>query len=126
LSPRPDTYIPSGKATTFNGWRSMSPVVLIAEELAPAALEVLADDFDVRHVDGTDRPALLSALAHANGSIVRTPTHAEPAAGAVSRPGRRERAHRAQGPPGRRGGGRSRPPPARRGPSRRRPGQRRH
>ena len=36
------------------------PVVLIAEELAPSAIEVLADDFDVRHVDGTDRPALLA------------------------------------------------------------------
>ena len=35
----------------------MTPVVLIAEELAPAAIDVLAHDFDVRHVDGTDRPA---------------------------------------------------------------------
>ncbi len=50
------------------------PVVLIAEELAPAALEVLADDFDVRHVDGTDRPALLAALAQANAVIVRSAT----------------------------------------------------
>ena len=53
------------------------PVVLIAEELAPAALEVLADDFDVRHVDGTDRPALLSALADANAIIVRSATHVD-------------------------------------------------
>src|SRR5256714_1287689 len=51
------------------------PVVLIAEELAPSALEVLADDFDVRHVDGTDRPALLAALAEANAVIVRSATH---------------------------------------------------
>src|ERR687886_467310 len=50
------------------------PVVLIAEELAPAALEVLADDFDVRHVDGTDRPALLAALAQAHAVIVRSAT----------------------------------------------------
>src|SRR5689334_20091457 len=50
------------------------PIVLIAEELAPAALEVLADDFDVRHVDGTDRPALLAALADANAIIVRSAT----------------------------------------------------
>lgn len=50
------------------------PVVLIAEELAPAALEVLADDFDVRHVDGTDRPALLAALADAHAIIVRSAT----------------------------------------------------
>ncbi len=52
----------------------MAPVVLIAEELAPAALEVLADDFDVRHVDGTDRPALLAALAGADAVIVRSAT----------------------------------------------------
>ncbi|MBT8225533.1 MAG: phosphoglycerate dehydrogenase [Dactylosporangium sp.] len=50
------------------------PVVLIAEELAPSALEVLADDFDVRHVDGTDRAALLSALADAEAVIVRSAT----------------------------------------------------
>ena len=52
----------------------MTPVVLIAEELAPAALDVLADDFDVRHVDGTDRPALLAALAEAAAVIVRSAT----------------------------------------------------
>src|SRR4029453_6137167 len=75
LSPRPDTYIPSGKATTFNGWRSMSPVVLIAEELAPAALDVLADDFDVRHVDGTARPPLLGALSEADAVIGRSATN---------------------------------------------------
>jgi len=34
----------------------MNPVVLVAEELAPAALDVLAHDFDVRHVDGTVQP----------------------------------------------------------------------
>ncbi|MBB5869901.1 D-3-phosphoglycerate dehydrogenase [Allocatelliglobosispora scoriae] len=52
----------------------MTPVVLIAEELAPAALDVLANDFDVRHVDGTDRPALLAALAEADAVIVRSAT----------------------------------------------------
>ncbi|SCE66336.1 phosphoglycerate dehydrogenase [Micromonospora mirobrigensis] len=52
----------------------MNPVVLIAEELAPAAIEVLAHDFDVRHVDGTDRPALLAALAEADAVIVRSAT----------------------------------------------------
>lgn len=52
----------------------MNPVVLIAEELAPAAIDVLAHDFDVRHVDGTDRPALLAALAEANAVIVRSAT----------------------------------------------------
>jgi len=52
----------------------MTPVVLIAEELAPAALDVLAADFDVRQVDGTDRPALLAALADADAVIVRSAT----------------------------------------------------
>jgi D-3-phosphoglycerate dehydrogenase / 2-oxoglutarate reductase len=52
----------------------VTPVVLIAEELAPAALDLLAYDFDVRHVDGTDRPALLSALAEADAVIVRSAT----------------------------------------------------
>ena len=52
----------------------MTSVVLIAEELAPAALDVLADDFEVRHVDGTDRPALLAALADAHAVIVRSAT----------------------------------------------------
>src|ERR671938_648600 len=52
----------------------MAPVVLIAEELAPAAVDVLAHDFDVRHIDGTDRPALLAALAEADAVIVRSAT----------------------------------------------------
>jgi D-3-phosphoglycerate dehydrogenase / 2-oxoglutarate reductase len=52
----------------------MTPVVLITEELAPAAIDVLAQDFDVRHVDGTDRPALLSALAEVEAVIVRSAT----------------------------------------------------
>ena len=52
-------------------------VVLVAEELAPAAIDVLANDFDVRHVDGTDRPALLAALADADAVIVRSATHVD-------------------------------------------------
>ncbi|GAA3340075.1 phosphoglycerate dehydrogenase [Amorphoplanes nipponensis] len=55
----------------------MTPVVLIAEELAPAAIDVLAYDFDVRHVDGTDRPALLTALADADAVIVRSATRVD-------------------------------------------------
>src|SRR5690349_4031930 len=57
-----------------NRWRHMTPVVLIAEELAPAAIDVLAYDFDVRHVDGTDRAALLAALAEADALLVRSAT----------------------------------------------------
>jgi D-3-phosphoglycerate dehydrogenase len=52
----------------------MTSVVLIAEELAPAAVDVLSQDFDVRHVDGTDRPALLAALADAHAVLVRSAT----------------------------------------------------
>ncbi len=52
----------------------MTSVVLIAEELAPAAIDLLAYDFEVRHVDGTDRQALLDALADAHAVIVRSAT----------------------------------------------------
>src|SRR5689334_111140 len=62
-----------------------TPVVLVAEELAPAALDVLASDFDVRHVDGTDRPALLSALAEADAVIVRSATQIDAEAVAAGR-----------------------------------------
>ncbi|MFI5931396.1 phosphoglycerate dehydrogenase [Actinoplanes sp. NPDC051494] len=55
----------------------MTPVVLIAEELAPAALDVLAFDFDVRHVDGTDRSALLRVLPEADALIVRSATQVD-------------------------------------------------
>jgi D-3-phosphoglycerate dehydrogenase len=49
-------------------------VVLVAEELAPSALELLAADFEVRHVDGADRAALLPALNDADAVIVRSAT----------------------------------------------------
>jgi D-3-phosphoglycerate dehydrogenase / 2-oxoglutarate reductase len=52
----------------------VTQVVLIAEELSPAAIDVLAADYDVRYVDGTDRPALLAALADADAVIVRSAT----------------------------------------------------
>ena len=38
------------------------PVVLIAEELSPATVEALGPDFEIRHVDGADRAALIPAL----------------------------------------------------------------
>ncbi len=50
------------------------PVVLVAEQLAPSALEVLGQDFDVRHVDGADRTALLPAIADADAILVRSAT----------------------------------------------------
>ncbi|GID25662.1 phosphoglycerate dehydrogenase [Paractinoplanes brasiliensis] len=55
----------------------MTPVVLIAEELAPSALDVLALDYDVRHVDGADRAALLAEVAEADALIVRSVTQVD-------------------------------------------------
>ncbi|MGO1439467.1 MAG: phosphoglycerate dehydrogenase [Brevibacterium yomogidense] len=51
------------------------PVVLLAENLSPATVEALGPDFDVRQADGTDRPALLTALAEADAVLVRSATH---------------------------------------------------
>ncbi|MET0853814.1 MAG: phosphoglycerate dehydrogenase [Microterricola sp.] len=53
------------------------PIVLIAEELSPATVDALGPDFDVRSVDGTDRPALLAALADANAILVRSATQVD-------------------------------------------------
>ena len=53
------------------------PVVLIAEELSPATVEALGPDFDIRQVDGTDRVALLDALAEANAILVRSATQVD-------------------------------------------------
>jgi len=50
------------------------PIVLIAEELSPATIEALGPDFDVRTVDGTDRPALLEAIHGAHAILVRSAT----------------------------------------------------
>lgn len=53
------------------------PIVLIAEELSPATVEALGPDFDIRKVDGTDRPALLAALAEAHAVLVRSATQVD-------------------------------------------------
>ncbi|WP_127793769.1 phosphoglycerate dehydrogenase [Agromyces sp. LHK192] len=50
------------------------PVVLIAEELSPATVDALGPDFEIRKVDGTDRPALLSSLSEANAVLIRSAT----------------------------------------------------
>ncbi|WP_144714186.1 phosphoglycerate dehydrogenase [Curtobacterium pusillum] len=50
------------------------PVVLIAEELSPATVDALGPDFEIRNVDGTDRPALLASLADADAVLVRSAT----------------------------------------------------
>jgi D-3-phosphoglycerate dehydrogenase / 2-oxoglutarate reductase len=53
------------------------PVVLIAEKLAPSVLDVFADEFDVQHVDGTDRQALFDALPVADALLVRSATRVD-------------------------------------------------
>ncbi len=54
-----------------------NPVVLIAEELSPATIDALGPDFDIRTVDGTDRPALLAALADAHAVLIRSATRVD-------------------------------------------------
>ncbi|NQX15896.1 phosphoglycerate dehydrogenase [Rathayibacter sp. VKM Ac-2857] len=53
------------------------PVVLIAEELSPATVDALGPDFEIRSVDGTDRPALLEALGSADAILVRSATQVD-------------------------------------------------
>jgi len=50
------------------------PVVLIAEELSPATIDALGPDFEIRHVDGADRTALLPALADVHAVLIRSAT----------------------------------------------------
>jgi D-3-phosphoglycerate dehydrogenase len=52
----------------------MSPVVLVTEELAAAALDVLAEDFEIREIDGRNRAALLGALPDSHAVIIRSAT----------------------------------------------------
>ncbi|GAA4553904.1 phosphoglycerate dehydrogenase [Pseudonocardia xishanensis] len=60
------------------------PVVLLAEKLAPSAVELLGSDVEIRHVDGTDRPALLAAIADADALLVRSATKVDAEALAAS------------------------------------------
>lgn len=50
------------------------PVVLIAEQLAQSAIDVLGTEFEIRHVDGADRGALLPALADVDAILIRSAT----------------------------------------------------
>lgn len=50
------------------------PVVLIAEELSPATVEALGDEFEIRHTNGADRDQLLPALKEANAVLIRSAT----------------------------------------------------
>ncbi|WP_246060626.1 phosphoglycerate dehydrogenase [Nocardioides dongxiaopingii] len=51
--------------------------MLITEELSPATVEALGPDFDIRHCDGTDRDALLAAVAEADAVVVRSATRVD-------------------------------------------------
>ncbi|HCU92755.1 MAG TPA: phosphoglycerate dehydrogenase [Actinobacteria bacterium] len=51
-----------------------TPVVLVAEELSPAAIAQLESAYEVRHIDGADRAALLPALVDVDAVIVRSAT----------------------------------------------------
>jgi len=50
------------------------PVVLIAEVLSPATVEVLGPDFEIRHCDGSDRSQLLAAIPDVDAVLVRSAT----------------------------------------------------
>ncbi len=50
------------------------PVVLIAEELSPATINVLGDGFEIRYCNGADRAELLPAIAEAQAILVRSAT----------------------------------------------------
>jgi D-3-phosphoglycerate dehydrogenase / 2-oxoglutarate reductase len=50
------------------------PVVLLAEKLAQSVVDLLSDSCEIRHVDGTDRPALLAAVADVDALLVRSAT----------------------------------------------------
>jgi D-3-phosphoglycerate dehydrogenase len=66
------------------GQAATRPVVLLAEKLAPSAVALLGDDVEIRHVDGTDRPALLAAIADADALLVRSATKVDAEALAAS------------------------------------------
>ncbi|GAB3444817.1 phosphoglycerate dehydrogenase [Phycicoccus ginsengisoli] len=61
------------------------PIVLIAEELSPATIDALGPDFEIRHVDGASREALLPALADADAVLIRSATKMDAEAIAAAR-----------------------------------------
>lgn len=54
-----------------------TPVVLLADELAPATVDALGPAVEVRRCDGTDRAGLLTAVAEAEALLVRSATHVD-------------------------------------------------
>jgi D-3-phosphoglycerate dehydrogenase len=68
-------YTPTRTATArIRGIAAVKPIVLVAEELSPAAIAVLESDFELHYVDGADRSQLLPALANVDALIVRSAT----------------------------------------------------
>jgi D-3-phosphoglycerate dehydrogenase len=59
--------------------------VLIAEELAPSVLAALGDGFEIRHVDGADRAALLPAIEDVDAILIRSATQVDAEALAAAR-----------------------------------------
>jgi len=59
--------------------------VLIAEELSPATVEALGPDFEIRRCDGSDRAALLTAIADVDAILVRSATKVDAEALAAAR-----------------------------------------
>jgi D-3-phosphoglycerate dehydrogenase len=64
--------LPNSKVLTLP-----KPIVLIAEELSPATVSALGPDFEIKNIDGTDRKALLAALATADAILVRSATQVD-------------------------------------------------
>lgn len=60
--------------TTTTGAGRPRQRVLVTEELATAALRLLAEEYDVRQVAGADRTALLAALPGADAVVIRSAT----------------------------------------------------
>ncbi len=52
-------------------------VVLVAEEISSTGHDLLAEEFEVRSVDGADRAALLAALADVDALVVRSATRVD-------------------------------------------------
>jgi D-3-phosphoglycerate dehydrogenase len=50
------------------------PIVLLAEKLSSSVVDLLSDSCEIKQVDGTDRPALLAAVADADALLVRSAT----------------------------------------------------
>jgi D-3-phosphoglycerate dehydrogenase len=78
-----DVLVRSGvRSCRRPSWSAVStpnatPVVLMAEKLAPSTLEVFGDEVEIRQVDGTDRAALLEAVRDADALLVRSATQVD-------------------------------------------------